>query len=296
MVKSKEKFVMRAGYREFEGSRAPPWVVSDKGVSKDSALKFLNQAESACEQAKQALRAEYTDKFADTLFGSSSGKGGGVATEKGMQRVSSDPEAKLAARIASALLNQTPRRRRFTVAVTGQSNAAGHGSYFDETYTFAMGRAAASAFKAAGIDLAVQNFALGGGRTLPTTGWCGESQVGPSVDMAVWDFTMTEGGKSEVQGEAWVRSMLTLPNPPASLLFMETNRAKKWSGIYKSHVGILGLDNPSNGLPLMDNSTSLPELLRFLHPDCKEYSKKHGKGLVECKEHCKKHGQFFWGG
>jgi hypothetical protein len=49
-----------------------------------------------------------------------------------------------------------------------------------------LARAAAAAFKAAGISLAVQNFAMGGGRTLPTTGWCGEAQVGPAVDLAIW--------------------------------------------------------------------------------------------------------------
>jgi hypothetical protein len=39
------------------------------------------------------------------------------------------------------------------------------------------------------------------------------------------DFTMTEGGKSEVQGEAWVRSMLSLPHQPAALVFMDGQRA-----------------------------------------------------------------------
>jgi len=285
MIKSNDAFVMRAGYREYEGSRAPPWVVSDKGVSKESVLAFLAQAEKACDEARQALRAEYSEKFADKFFGAFTPGGGGSAAEKGILRVSSEPEAKLAARLASVLLTQTPTSRRFTVAVTGQSNAAGHGSYFDETYTFAMGRAAAAAFKAAGVDLAVQNFAVGGGRTLPTTGWCGSRQVGPSVDLAVWDFTMTEGGKSEVQGEAWVRSMLSLPSPPAALMFMEGGRAKKWANIYKHHVGILGFDNPSNGVPTMDNSSALPELLRFLHPDCKEYAKKHGdEANVLCRK------------
>lgn len=48
------------------------------------------------------------------------------------------------------------------------------------------------------------------------------------MDHAVWDFTMTEGGKSEIQGEAWVRSMLTLPLPPAGLLFMDGKRAQKY--------------------------------------------------------------------
>lgn len=37
---------------------------------------------------------------------------------------------------------------------------------------------------------------------------------------------MTEGGKSEVQGEAWVRSMLTLDRAPAALMFMDKQRAQ----------------------------------------------------------------------
>jgi len=49
-------------------------------------------------------------------------------------------------------------------------------------------------------------------------------------------------------------------------------------------VAMLGLDNPSNGLELMNNSTSLPPPLRFLHPDCKTYKAKHGdEVLVELK-------------
>ena len=48
-----------------------------------------------------------------------------------------------------------------------------------------MARAVASAFSKAGLSLRVQNFAVGGGRTMPTTGWCGISQVGPEVDLAI---------------------------------------------------------------------------------------------------------------
>ncbi len=48
------------------------------------------------------------------------------------------------------------------------------------------------------------------------------------MDVAVWEFTMTEGGKSEAQGEAWIRSMLSLPHTrPAALLFMEKQRSQK---------------------------------------------------------------------
>lgn len=39
---------------------------------------------------------------------------------------------------------------------------------------------------------------------------------------------------------------------------------------------MIGFDNPSKGLDLINNSTDLPPPMRFLHPDCKEYSKKYG--------------------
>ena len=39
---------------------------------------------------------------------------------------------------------------------------------------------------------------------------------------------------------------------------------------------MFGMDSPAAQLETMNNSTQLPEPLRFLHPDCKEYAKKHG--------------------
>lgn len=53
-------------------------------------------------------------------------------------------------------------------------------------------------------------------------------------------------------------------------------KIKRWVSIYKDVAGFVGVDNPSAGLATMDNSSSLPEPLRFLHPDCKAYAAKHG--------------------
>jgi hypothetical protein len=52
--------------------------------------------------------------------------------------------------------------------------------------------------------------------------------------------------------------------------------SQRWSGLYKSHAAFFGLDNPSTGLPTMDNSSTLPPPMRFLHPDCKTYAAQHG--------------------
>ena len=54
-------------------------------------------------------------------------------------------------------------------------------------------------------------------------------------------------------------------------------------------VAMLGLDNPSTGMDLMNNSTSLPPSLRFLHPDCKAYKAKHGEEVRERKLACSPH-------
>lgn len=89
-------------------------------------LAFLTSAEKGCESARFALRSEYGD-FAGSLFGPV--LGGSEGGEKGMRATVKESEERLAARMIVAILSKT---RRFTVAVTGQSNAAGHGSYFDE--------------------------------------------------------------------------------------------------------------------------------------------------------------------
>lgn len=118
---------------------------------------------------------------------------------------------------------------------------------------------------------------------------------------------MTENGKSEIQGEAWVRSMLSLPRPPAALVFMDEGRAKvvpafppqscetiscsiyfggwllqRWSSIYEANAGMFGVGVPVilQGLATTDNSTSLPKPLRFLHPDCRDYAAKHGLAFI----------------
>jgi hypothetical protein len=131
VLPSHDPFVMRGGYREFEGSLVPPWSVS-KAPTKKACLGFLEAAEASAAAARQGLRGEYGDKWADKLFGSGGG-GDKDGAEKGIVRVSKDPDGALAARLAGVMLQPAPAKRRFTVAVTGQSNCAGHGSYFDET-------------------------------------------------------------------------------------------------------------------------------------------------------------------
>ena len=274
---------MNRGYRLFE-SLHPPWDAgkSKESLSKDSVLEFIHSIKAVTKTWMSSIHEDYGSgnqkhNFADKLFP----QGG---KEKGLAFISSDVEQRLASRMLSAMLQPDAEARRFTIAFTGHSNLAGHGNYFDMTYPFVMGRKLAVPFHAAGISLAVQNFAAGGTATLPTTGWCGEQQVGDAVDVGVWDFDMTEQGKSEAQGEAWIRSFLSLPHPAAGLLFMKNERAKRWSSGYGAHVAIHSLEKVDSKMPLAENSTDFPEAIRWLHPDCSKFGDNGAVGNTYCRQ------------
>lgn len=254
-------YVMKAGFRVYD-ALTPPWAEEEAAAAtKQQSIAFLEAAEEAAADARFVLRQSYGD-YATNIFG----KGGALDDlETAISHLSSSSfDAPLAERLVLNMLSS----RSFHVAITGQSNMAAHGSYFDESVPFVTARIVAPAFAKAGVSFATQNFAVGGGRSLPTSAWCGEAQVGPGVDVAVWEFTMTEGGKTEAQGEAWTRSMLSLPRPPAGLIYTEKERAKRWAAIYKSVVAVLAMHKPEKSLPHTRNDSATPEAMRMLHPDC----------------------------
>jgi hypothetical protein len=130
-------YEMRAGYRDYCVNQArPPWGEgSATAPSQASVLAFLDAAEAECEAVRARLRGEY----GAALFGGGHGTGRARAStgtrEKGLGHFSQDPEEVLANRIAANMLASGKDARHFTIAVTGQSNAAGHGSYFDGACT-----------------------------------------------------------------------------------------------------------------------------------------------------------------
>jgi len=174
--------------------------------------------------------------------------------------------------------------RRFTFAFTGHSNVAGHGNYFDQTYPFVMARALSSLFHDAGVHLAVQNFAVGGGSSVPYFSYCARDVMGPEVDVASWDTAMVESGKSEKQGEAFVRGVLALPHPPAAVLVMDgRTRAPRWGSIYSERAWFVSMDHPEQGFDLANNKTRI-EALRWLHPDCRQIAPNGTPKSVACRK------------
>jgi hypothetical protein len=315
LFKSEIPFTMSRGYRVYD-AEVPPWVNPEQTGScctRREVLRWLRDAAAQTDEVRRILRRRYGaegghekwEATAKRLFGppptdhhggraaavGSGGdgpsSGGGPKTpEKDVEAFTNDVEERIASRMVLLLLEPSSERR-FTFAFTGHSNAAGHGNYFDHTYPFAMARDLSVAFAQAGLHLAVQNFAAGGTSTIPTTGFCGRAAVGESVDVASWDFAMTEGGgKGQKQGESWIRSMLSLARRPAAgLLFVDAGgRAKKWASHYRAVGAFHSLGKVEKGLPLAANDTKWPEALRWLHPECKNFGENGTPKNTYCRQ------------
>ena len=77
---------------------------------------------------------------------------------------------------------------RFVWATGGHSSTAGHGNYYDESYTAVLERTVRSVFAAAGIDFEGRNYAMGGTDSAPETAWCIDSIFGATdPDVLIWD-------------------------------------------------------------------------------------------------------------
>lgn len=92
-------------------------------------------------------------------------------------------------RKSSTDVNTKPKQSvRFVWATGGHSSTAGHGNYFDESYTAVLESTVRSVFAAAGIEFEGRNFAMGGTASGPETAWCVDSIFGANdPDILVWD-------------------------------------------------------------------------------------------------------------
>ena len=81
----------------------------------------------------------------------------------------------------------------FVWATGGHSATAGHGNFYDESYTFYLEQAAKDVFKAVGMQMTGRNYAMGGTAAGPEVALCAKEIFGQDVDVLVWDFGMTDG-------------------------------------------------------------------------------------------------------
>ena len=83
---------------------------------------------------------------------------------------------------------------KFVWATGGHSSTAGHGNFFDESYTAVLEKTVKPLFTAVGIQFEARNYAMGGTEAAPEAAWCMEEIFGTDdLDLVVWDYGMTDG-------------------------------------------------------------------------------------------------------
>jgi hypothetical protein len=83
------------------------------------------------------------------------------------------------------------RRIPFVWATCGHSAAAGHGNFFNQSYTAFLDRAIAPIMNSVGIRFVGRNYAVGAYSSGPEVALCEISRFGNDIDVLTWDYGMT---------------------------------------------------------------------------------------------------------
>lgn len=81
----------------------------------------------------------------------------------------------------------------FIWATGGHSAAAGHGNYFNESYTARLEQLVSPVFRSIGIHFVGRNYAMGGTSSGLEVGVCVDQIFGLDMDVLSWDYGMTDG-------------------------------------------------------------------------------------------------------
>jgi hypothetical protein len=107
----------------------------------------------------------------------------------------------------------------FHIAFGGYSVTAGRGNYFNQSFPLVFQRQLHTAFYRLGLNLTVNNAAIGGCPAFPY-GWCLHQfwRTTPALQAVSWDYSMNEAGGDPFGFESYLRYALQLPNQPAVLV------------------------------------------------------------------------------
>lgn len=81
----------------------------------------------------------------------------------------------------------------FVWANGGHSASAGHGNFFQDSYTQVLERDLQPTLKGIGLDFRVRNYAMGGVASGEEVAMCFNSIFGKDIDAITWDYGMTDG-------------------------------------------------------------------------------------------------------
>ncbi len=160
-------------------------------AARTSVENLLENYVLAKERLTQVLRRDYGNEYYSMIFEPGPSRGRTVIQPPGGFDVLLNSWDRLKARIMIKLIHvlthpTTPQP--FVWATGGHSSAAGHGNFYDESYTAVLERNVKEIFEAVGIQFTGRNYAMGGSDAAPEAAWCNEEIFGTDLDVLVWDY------------------------------------------------------------------------------------------------------------
>lgn len=90
--------------------------------------------------------------------------------------------------------NTLVRDTKFIWATGGHSATAGHGNFYNESYTAYIQYALEGIFRSVNVELITRKYAMGGTSAGSELALCTKEIYGTDFDVLIWDFGMTDGG------------------------------------------------------------------------------------------------------
>lgn len=109
-------------------------------------------------------------------------------------------------------------RKEFVISFLGSSVAAGHDSFFNQSYPIVVGNILAPVFQTVGLSVDSRNVALGNNPCMPYD-ICVKIFAGLDADIVHWEQTYNCGDKPIL--EQFVRQAMTIPTQPI-IVFSES--------------------------------------------------------------------------
>lgn len=246
-----------------ENSTQTATQTDDDKTFTNVAIKVMKQSlNKSVQDLVDKLKIDYGDETFTKMFMSDDGR---------FRRVFESPSspnngkswARAKRKMMLKLLEIQTKQQRvpFVWATGGHSAAAGHGNFYDESYTSYLNKAATPIFKSVGIDLITRSYAMGGSSSAPEIALCAEEIFGQDLDVIVWDFGMTDGRNSEKLFLYLYRTVGYNRNHPIGIAYHANGR---WE---KERRRIVGVFENDYGLPVLISSEDvLTQVLDYV-PD-----------------------------
>ena len=159
-----------------------------------STNQLIAKFDIARAQFREKLNVDYGKEVVDSIFfGTDDDTSRSMVRSvfKGKEASWEGIKNKMARKILAVQITETPQP--FVWATGGHSASAGHGNFFNESYTATMGVASGPIFEAVGLDFLARNYAMGATACGMEIASCMKEVFGHDVDILSWDYGMTTG-------------------------------------------------------------------------------------------------------